>query len=343
MENVVFRADANTRIGTGHIMRCLALAQHWRDAGGHSVFATCMSAPSLEARLKSEGMDVIQFPVRRGGVDDAKQTIDLAKKRTASWIVVDGYHFDASYQQIIKNAGLRLLLIDDLGSAGHCYADIVLNQNLHAHEKMYMRREPYTRLLLGTRYVLLRAEFLKWQGFRRQIPETAQKILVTLGGSDPDNVASKVIGSIQQVKADKLEMDLVCANNSHYKELESVARNSSIAIRLKRNVTNMPDLMAWSDVALSAGGTTAWELAFMGVPMLVMSLADNQDQVVEQLSKVGAAINLGWHENLTCSKIAKEISKLLSGAKTREELSRCAQDLVDGNGASKVLGYLKGW
>ena len=322
-------------------MRCLAFEQHWRHAGGHSVFVTCMNTPSIKARLQLEGIETIQLPINPGSIDDAKQTINLAKKTSASWIVVDGYHFDSNYQQIIKDSGLNLLLIDDNGSAVHYYADILLNQNVHADENLYSSREPFTCLLLGTRYALLREEFLRWQGWKREIPETARNLLVTLGGSDPENVTQKVIQAINQTKFNNLNVIIVAANNQYYEELESEVQKSKVTIKLKRNVLSMSDLMAWADMAVSAGGTSTWELAFMGLPMLTIAIADNQCQIVEELSKAGVALNLGWHQNTTSFGIAKVISKLLEDVGMRAEMSRRGQILVDGKGADRVLAQIK--
>jgi len=278
--SLLLRADASETIGTGHVMRCLALAQAWQDTGGRVVFLMATEAPAVEARLQSEGMEVIHLPVQPGSRDDAIQTADLARRVGADWVVVDGYHFGADYQRTIRGLGLHLLFIDDHGHADHYSADLVLNQNIHAHEGIYKNREPYTRLLLGTRYVLLRREFLKWRGWKREIPEVARKVLVTMGGSDPDNVTLKVIQALQQVDVDGLETIVVVGGgNPHYEELQSSVQESRFPVLLESNVTNMPELMAWADVAVSAGGSTSWELAFMGVPALVLILANNQRSI----------------------------------------------------------------
>ena len=178
---LVVRADSSPRIGTGHVMRCLALAQVWQASGGQAVFVMRGSASSLTGRLKSEGMMVRNILVESGSDDDAVQTIAIAREVEATWVTLDGYHFSADYQHIIKKAGFHLLFIDDYGQGNHYYADIVLNQNIHADEKLYTDREPYTRLLLGPRYILLRQEFMKWRSWQRNFASIPRKILVTLG------------------------------------------------------------------------------------------------------------------------------------------------------------------
>lgn len=340
---LLVRADAGTQIGTGHVMRCLALAHAWQDAGGYAIFVTAIAAPALEARLQSEGMQVLHLSCKLGSVEDAKATAALARQIGASWAMVDGYHFGAEYQQIIKDADLRLLLIDDYGQADRYCVDIVLNQNIYAHEGLYAKREPYTQLLLGTRYVLLRREFWQWQGWKREIPPVVRKILVTLGGGDPDNVTLKVIQALQQLKLEGLEaLIVVGGSNPYYEQLQSAAEASRFPIRLERNVTNMPELMAGADVAIAAGGTTSWELAFMGLPSLVLILAENQRAIAEQLGEMGMAVNLGWHEDVAAVEIERAIAQLLAAAQTRSEMTQRSQELVDGEGSARVLMHLEG-
>jgi UDP-2,4-diacetamido-2,4,6-trideoxy-beta-L-altropyranose hydrolase len=340
---LIIRADASAQIGTGHVMRCLALAQAWQDAGGRVVFLMAMESPPLEARLRSEGMEVVHLPVQPGSTDDAIQTAALARQVGAGWVVVDGYHFDAGYQRAIKDQGLHLLLVDDIGHAEHYYADLVLNQNIHADEGLYKNREPYTRLLLGTRYVLLRREFLKWRGRKLDIPDVARKVLVTMGGSDPDNVTLKVIQALQQADVDGLEAIVVVGgSNPYYEGLESAVQDSRFPIRLESDVTNMPELMAWADVAVSAGGSTSWELAFTGVPTLVVILASNQRPIAECLDAVGVAVNLGRFEDVSSAKIAQVVMELLTAPTRRAQMSQHGRQLVDGEGTARVLMCLRG-
>jgi len=335
---LVIRADGSTRIGTGHVMRCLALAQAWQDSGGRAIFAMGMEAPALKDRLTSEGMEVVHLLAEPGCPEDAEMTADLAQKMGSDWVVVDGYHFGSNYQRIIKESGLRLLFIDDNGRADHYYADIVLNQNLHANEYLYRKREPYTKLLLGTEYVLLRREFWPWRGWKRKIPEVAHKVLVTLGGSDPDNVTLKVIQALQQIE--QLETVVVIGgSNLHYEELSS-ALESNGSTDLKKDVKNMPELFAWADLAISSAGTTTWELAFMGLPSLLLILAENQVKVAEQLESVGIAMNLGLHDLLRAPDVIREVTPLLFDVDLRASMAELGRRAVDGFGVGRILNAL---
>jgi UDP-2,4-diacetamido-2,4,6-trideoxy-beta-L-altropyranose hydrolase len=293
---------------------------------------------ALRDRLEGEEVPVLSLVTEPGSEADAAETIDVARQCGSSWIVLDGYHFDAVYQQRIKDAGLKLLYIDDCGYAGHYSADIVLNQNIFANAELYQSRERYTQLLLGTHYALLRREFRDWHNWQREIPPVARKLLVTLGGSDPDNVTLKVLEALQQVDTEPLEVVvLVGAGNPHYATLQSVMSSGPHVITLQNNVRNMPELIAWADVVISAGGSTCWELAFLGVPMLLLVLADNQRPIAEHLHHNSVAHNFGWHSDVTSTKIVEGLRDLLLSVTTRTKMCREGRKLVDGFGAERAI------
>ena len=334
-KSLFIRADASARMGSGHLMRCLALAQGWKAPGRQATFITACESDGLRQRLSDEGFQVVTLEQPYPDPADWKATSQVLVTQPNAWVALDGYHFDETYQQRVKETGHRLLVIDDMAHLKHYDADIILNQNLHAKQLDYSC-EPYTQLLLGTQYVLLRREFLQWQGWKREIAEVARKVLITLGGGDPDNVTLKVIQALHQVAVDGLEAVVVTGgSNPYYQELQS-------AIRLDHTVANMPELIAWADVSVSAGGSTCWELAFMGLPNLTVILADNQRLIAERLDVVGAAVNLGSYENLSTAEIAQALTRLLAAAEMRAEMARRGRELVDGEGAARVIDRLIG-
>jgi len=341
MKPLLIRADASIDIGTGHVMRCLALAQSWQEQGGQAIFVFANKSAALEDRLLLEGMQVIYLSVEAGSSEDAKQTGDFARKFNTQWIVVDGYQFGTEYQKNIKNFGLNLLFIDDYGHADHYYADLVLNQNISANIDLYPSREIYTKLLLGTQYILLRREFWQWRGWQRETKAIANNLLITLGGSDPDNVTLKVLQALRLIRSNNLEIIIVIGgSNPHFEILQNKIADSNLIISLKQNVHNMPELMAWADLAISAGGSTCWELAFMGLPSIVITLADNQIAIAEHLGKVKMAVNLGWHEKIATEDLATSISKLLRSNNLRKNMSQLGQILIDGFGSNKVTSKM---
>ncbi len=337
---LLIRADASTKIGTGHLMRCLALAQAWKDAGGKVAFITACQNEGLLERLREEGFEVHLLSSSHPDPGDWEVTKNVLARHPGAWVVLDGYHFDEVYQKRIKDAGNRLLVIDDMAHLKHYYADIVLNQNLHADDLHYSC-EPYTRLLLGTKYVLLRREFLAWRGWKREVPEMARRVLVTLGGSDPENYTLKVIKALQKVDISGLEATVVIgASNPHAHVLKKAVEQSSIPIRLIQNAKNMPKLMAWADVAISSAGTTVWELAFMGVPTIVGLTAPIEEFLVNGLEKYGLFVNIGWFNRLYADQLVNILNELMRNERKRRDMIVLSQHLVDGAGCARILEHL---
>ena len=322
-------------------MRCLALAQAWQDAGGDAVFAIAETTPALVERLRGEQLPVVCFDISPGGNQDAARLVELAGSLEAGWLVVDGYHFRPDYQRRIKQAGFRLLFVDDNSEGGEFLADIVLNQNLHAREGFYVQRETYTRLLLGTRYAMLRREFAKWRGWKREIAPQARKMLVSMGGSDPDNLSGRVIEAVFSLRQPGLEARVIVgAGNPHAESLEQSAAKANGTIRLERSPQNIPELIAWADVAVSAAGSTCWELCFLGLPALVLDVAENQRGIARSLDVEGIAVHAG-NKEIGVAEIARQIKALLRAPDHRAEMSQRGQVLVDGIGAQRVVAAMQ--
>jgi len=315
-------------------MRCLALAQAWQEVGGRAIFAMSRWTESIESRLKNEDFEVMHLNAGPGSEADAYQVADLVRKNRASFTVIDGYQFGSTYQELIRSLGLRSLFIDDNGHADRYCADIVLNQNIHANEKLYRRREPYTELLLGTKYVLLRREFRNFRNWKREIPIVARNILITFGGSDPSNATCKAIQALDRANIANILVKVVAGgSNNRHLQLESFAERRPW-IQIERNVTNMPELMTWADIAISAAGSTVWELAFMGLPSMIMIVADNQYKAASELERTGC-FKLVQEQNLL-----DEVNNFLLSKPLRSTYAQRSRDLVDGYGCKRVLSAI---
>jgi UDP-2,4-diacetamido-2,4,6-trideoxy-beta-L-altropyranose hydrolase len=348
VNTLIIRADATSESGTGHVMRCLALAQVWQAAGGRVVFISHCESRALRQRLRAAGIDLsslakphpdsFDWHFTKGIVDRLKSSAPKGRP----WLVVDGYHFDAGYQKSIKAAGYKLLWIDDYGHAAHYYADLVLNQNISADPSCYVNRETYTQLLLGPRYAMLRREFERWRGWQREIPATAGKVLVTLGGADPDNVTLKVIQALQQLDVHGLEACVIVGTANPHLALLQQEIGADSKLHLLKNVADMSDLMAWADVAISAGGSTCWELAFMGLPNIIIIAAENQRANAEVLGREGLGLNLGWHQNLSVKRLSSQLQQLMLNSNSRFLMSQRGQGLVDGYGGPRLCTIIAG-
>jgi UDP-2,4-diacetamido-2,4,6-trideoxy-beta-L-altropyranose hydrolase len=338
----LIRADAGLAIGTGHVMRCLALAHAWRDSGGHAAFLMAKPPAVLRDRLLKESFQVIELSSEPGSVDDANSTVHRARSLAASWIVVDGYHFGTDYQARLKSAGHKILFLDDYGHASCYAADVVLNQNLSACESFYADRNTSTQLLLGTRYCLLRPEFLSWQNWNRKIVSRAHRILVTLGGTDPANLTGNVIRALALIGDSKIEAAVaIGGSNENLDSLRKIADETGLKINIYHDAPNMPDLMAWADVAVSAAGTTCWEMCFLGLPALLIAVAENQIPIARELSHAGGAIDLGEAGDVSVDDLAAELKRLLESKARREQISLNCHTILDGKGASRVVSVLR--
>jgi len=339
---LIIRADASIAIATGHVMRCLAFAQAWRDAGGDVVFAMAESTPAVDARLLSDGMEIVRLQASPNSIQDARDVAELSRDRCADWVVVDGYRFDSEYQRNLKNSGLKLLFVDDLGLCEHYSADLVLNQNVHASELVYSSREAYTRLLLGPCFAMLRRDFRAWSRWQREVTANGRRVLIMMGGSDPDNVTATVLQALRTVKIDGLEVIAVLGgSNPHIDSLERF-QNQSPPIRFVRDAANMPELMAWADVAVSAAGSTCAEMCLLGLPAILIDLAENQTPVAQELCRRRAAIHLGSSRKVTAVEIAASLQSLLLSREHRISLSQRSRELVDDQGVERVMAAIHG-
>ena len=337
---MLIRADSNAKMGTGHIMRCFALAQGWQSKGGKAIFATTCKNEELLARIQNEGFQIAKLKKSYPSSEDWKMMLEILKEERETWVVVDGYHFDSAYQLRVKEEAYPLMVVDDTNHLHHYYADILLNQNIDSENFSYSC-EQNSRLLLGTQYVLLRREFLACKERNREIPQVACKLMVTLGGSDPNNVTLKIIHSLCKIKLPGLQVKVIAGpSHSQISSLREASSAAPFPIEIVHNAHSMANVMAWADLAISAGGSTCWELAFMGLPFLVIILAENQKAVAEGLEDAGAAVNLGWHDRITPTQLLQSLLSLAEDADARAELSKRSRTLVDGKGNERVLREL---
>jgi UDP-2,4-diacetamido-2,4,6-trideoxy-beta-L-altropyranose hydrolase len=338
---LILRTDASARAGTGHVMRCLALAEAWQAAGGKARLLLAHEPGPLSERLQVAGVAHEKVAAEAGSLADALATAQRARAAGALWVVVDGYHFGPDYVRALEAAGLRVLQIDDHAHQPAYPADIVLNHAAGVEPTAYERRGPWTEPLLGSRYALLRSEFVPWIRRTRPVPSEARRILVTLGGSDPDNATERVLAALEPVQG-PLDVDVVVGPaNAHAERLRAAAARSPHTTRVHERPAHLPQLMAEADLALAAGGGTAWELAALGVPTLLLVLADNQRGVAAALARAGAAVDLGWHADASPDRLAQAVQDLIPDAARRAQMSAAGRALVDGDGAQRVVDALR--
>lgn len=351
----VFRVDSSTEMGTGHLMRCLTLADALQERGVRSEYV-CRELPgSLIELVVSKGFEVHSLPQPQDsrevhyaslhaswlGVsweEDAKQTAAILAGTNPCWLIVDHYALDAKWESAVSAYAERLMVIDDLADRDH-YCDFLLDQNLGRKAADYSDKLPkQCRAMVGPRYVLLREEFsrLRKKSLNRRQGQL-ERVLVTLGGADKDNVTSEVIAALEasSLKDDAVIDVVVGGASPHCQTIIEQASQSRLNVKVGVNVSDMAQRMADADVAIGAVGGTTWERFCMGLPALLVCLADNQSLFLEPLVSTGAA-RLSCLEHLKVD-IAKFINDIQGSPAMLTEMSKRASLLVDGEGAGRVV------
>jgi UDP-2,4-diacetamido-2,4,6-trideoxy-beta-L-altropyranose hydrolase len=332
--SIFFRADAGPEIGTGHVMRCLALANAARARGFSTCFIGVIPDSVLQARILDAGHAVQLLH----GAAATRRWLDSLPCSRGDWVVLDGYTFTEQDHTVVRNLSLRLLVVDDMNALDVYDCDIVLNQNFYGRNLDYAC-EDGTCLLLGPQYALLRREFLLSES-ARYLTQT-RRVLVTLGGADQAGVGLLVMQGLAQVADMRLDVLFIAgSSNSHLDKIEGIAKTlcgAGHAVKILPFTNDMPAAMAWADVGIIAAGSTSLEVAYMGLPCLALVLADNQIEVARAMAEEGVCQVLGWYEQVSPQQIAEGVVALFEASQRRQEMTANGQKLIDGNGARRVL------
>ena len=339
--HLVIRADASPRIGVGHVMRSLALAQAWQDAGGGVTFASAELSETLRTRIHAEGMRIHTIASPPATRHDLVELTNLTQRSGASVVVIDGYAFDEQYLAGISSAKCVSLSVDDNAHLSFYSTDFVLNQNVGVTESLYRNRFENAELLLGTSYALLRREFLH----SKPVAESkgnGNRILVTLGGSDPDNITQRIIAGLSESKTQDLRIRVIVGALNQHMQLIRKAINGDERFQILQNVGDMAEQYHWADIAIAAGGSSNWEMCYFGLPRIVLVIADNQIAIADELERKQIAVNLGNAEHVTAEKIKIETEKLLGDLDGMQIAREQALGMIDGFGAQRCIERLIG-
>ena len=369
---VVIRADANSKIGMGHVMRCLSVADALIKRREEVLFVTADDTPvpllikkgipyrvlhtdyaDMEAELPGL-LCILQELTQRAELPEEVLS-RMSSQRKDIAILVDSYYVTEKYLAALKKR-ITTIYMDDIYAFSYP-VDMLINYNIYGEEMGYEKAAAFadTKLLLGTKYVPLREEFSAGAGYvqsRKEFSEGVENvtpaadggILITTGGSDSFNLAGQLL--MEAMKYDALktkEYHVVSGSlNPHIGELQALAQKHE-NIHIHCNVTNMAELMAESEVALSAGGSTLYELCAVGVPVIAFSFAENQEHLVQTFVKRGIAQYGGNYRtdgnNMIQNTIAG-LQKLCGDEALKTEYRRKALQLVDGRGAERIAEAL---
>lgn len=316
-------------------MRCLALAQAWVDSGDDVHWLAAELLPPVADRLGKEGIRLIWRGQASREADDAARTAEVAGQVGADWTVIDGYSFGALHQSVVKQAGHKVLFIDDNGHAAEYTADIVLNQNVHADKSLYVGKNRGGISLLGLRYALLRREFRQRPAQAKLTPRLAKKLLVTLGGAGDATLANRVADVLRSlVPRCKLEVRFIVGSAVRSEDVDLKQIKDDVVVT--PHIEDMPAALEWADLALSSSGSTTYEIMRMGVPTALVVAAKNQATLATTLDEMGMAINLGAADSLADGAAAQILENMVGDQRKRETMSAKAQAAVDGQGVLRV-------
>lgn len=334
------RADASVDIGHGHVTRCLTLAAALRDAGGDVLFVCRRLPGDLTDRIEREG-----FAVRTFVADEASAALDAERTLSAlttagpvDWLIVDHYGLNAAWERSVRTHAHRVMVIDDLADRPHD-CDLLLDQNIVAQAAArYVGLVPdECPLLLGPQYALLQPAYrqLREQTAVRHGP--VARILIFWGGADRKGLTRRSLAAVVSTAMD-VAVDVVVTRYSH--ELDDIRRlaKSHPKVRVHSDLPTLAPLLAGADLAVGAGGTTTWERLCLGVPALVVTVAENQRAIAQELSRRGLIEYLGHHDEVTDERLRQGVRAVL--ARDLREWSAACRSVVDGAGAERVARVL---
>jgi len=361
---LLFRTDASRKIGTGHIMRCLTLAEALKKKGAQCHFICREHSGNLIEHIIKRGFivknlsiiakEIVSDESNRNvhseyaswlGADwetDAAETKGCVGNTVYDWLIVDHYALDERWEKALRSRCRRLMVIDDLAERPHD-CDFLLDQNLGRNKSHYHHLVPENcTVLTGPHYALLRPEFAAFRDYslQRRANPKLKHLMISMGGVDQINATGRVLEAIKACALpDDLRITVVMGSNAPWlSQVETLAEQLPQPTKVMVNVQNMAQLMADSDLAIGAAGSTSWERCCLGVPALILIVAANQRESAMALERKGCA------KQLNCTGIIpKQLSSVLIFFMNSTELmrmSRSSSSVVDGKGTGRVLRTL---
>ena len=362
VNRIVFRADASLDIGAGHVMRCLTLANALRDMGSECHFVCREHPGNLISLIQGQGHTVHILPVFNSSQvaetdsnlkhaewlgasqdQDADACKILLKKIQPLWLVVDSYALDVRWEKAIRRHCGSILVIDDIADRAHD-CDVLLDQTLGRDPLDYRYLVPDScTLLCGAEYALLRPEFAQARPYsiRRRRSGQIKQILVTMGGVDQGNATREVLTALASAEVPQnCIITVVMGSTAPWIDLvREQAAAMPVTTIVKTCVNEMAKLMTESDLAIGASGATSWERCCLGLPSIMVVLAQNQQKVADSLQRAGAARLIPSAADVT-TMLPTIVRELLQAPSKLQQMSDSAASVTDGKGSARLMGHL---
>ena len=363
--NIIIRADASVSIGSGHVMRCLTLAEELRNAGAVVSFVPRVHPGNLNGLIRDKGFQCFELPEapapgsnKQNGHDtrseyaswlgvsqqhDARETIEALGGARADWLIVDHYSLDEEWEKLLRPQVSKIMVIDDLADRRHD-CDLLLDQNFFINgEKRYDEMVPPScTKLLGPKYALLRREFREARKNLRARSGEVKRVLVFFGGSDPDNITRLAIEALSNPELLHLQVDVVIgAQNPNRVAVEKLIQDRP-GITLHVQTSNMAELMCEADLAIGAGGIATWERLYLGLPSIVIPIAKNQIPSTKDLLDLGVIKSLGNDSKISEKRLKETVILLLAKPNEFIEMSQIGMKMVFCDGVKDLTKLISG-
>lgn len=367
---VAFRVDASLQMGTGHVMRCLTLADALVARGAACAFICRAHPGNLLDLIRSKDHAAHALPVTSESVgasspadiavgdepapvhsywlgatqaEDAEACAPIVAEFQPDWLIVDHYALDARWELLLRPHCRRLMVIDDLADRAHA-CDLLLDQTFGRHAKDYQAWVPRDcQVLCGSQYALLRPDFaaLRADSLQRRARPQLRQLLITMGGVDKDNATGAVLKALRvsPLPAD-CQVTVVMGTTAPWlSEVKQLARDMPWPTRVLVGVNDMAQLMAKSDLAIGAAGATSWERCCLGLPTAMLVLAENQRSAAWSLECAGAVRMLQLGNGLPY-ELADLIGNVSDSGEALLRLGACASTITNGKGCQRVSDRL---
>lgn len=337
---VCVRADASRQIGSGHVMRCLVLADRLRIQRRAEVVFLCRELPgNLIDYIRERGHQVVGLP--EAGEDESP-AIAAAAAIGPDWLIVDHYALDRRFEERIRPHAKKLMAIDDLADRPHA-CDVLLDANHDTESGLRYRYlvEPGTRCLIGSHYALLRPSFADARTRVRRDGHI-RRLLVSFGGVDATDETGKTLEALAPLAEIGLAITVLAGSaNPRGRQVAELCADLP-NVRFHSHVERIAELMLWADAAIGAGGTTTWERCCLGLPTLVVTTAANQEQLTAQAARAGAVLWLGRAAEVDPGLIRDAALAMIRDPASMKRMSDLAMELTDGLGADRIVKELDG-
>ena len=315
--NIIFRVDSSSKIGTGHLMRCLVLAEKLKDRNCNIIFICKNYNGNISDIIVNKGFKLYLIEQECCDYKEVRNIIIKLNKQI-DWLIIDNYNLDLEFEIHMKNIIKKIMVIDDFANR-YYFCNMLLNQNLYNNPVgKYKLMVPHNcKMFLGLEYLLLRDEF---KNIKREIKHySIRNILVSFGGTDNENETTKVLEGLRPLQNININVVVGSSNINKY-TIKYLCYKYNY--NYLEQINNMAELINKSDLAIGAGGISLWERCYLGLPSIVSILADNQKDGVEISDKLGCIVNLSWYGNVKSEDYYNAILNLTSD-KLKNMSSNC--------------------